>query len=191
MKKKFILFAASLSALLCAFKTIAPSIWTVDKAHARITFTITHNMLSDVEGSFKSFDATITAPAEDFAGSTIVFSADAASISTDNNYRDKDVKGPELLDVEKFSKITFRSTSVTKSSASTYKITGDLTLHGVTKQVVLDAVVRTGTGMHNKPGAGFKISGTINRRDFGITKYPAVMLGDEITLNANGEFDKD
>jgi polyisoprenoid-binding protein YceI len=191
MKKLSAIVVVGASALLFSFTAIIPSVWTADKAHARITFTITHNMLSDVEGSFKLFDATISAPGDDFAGSTIVFTADAASISTDNDYRDKEVKSSELLDVEKFPKITFRSTSVTKTSASTYKIVGDLTLHGVTKQVILDAYVRVGIGMHNKPGAGFKISGTINRIDFGITKYPAAMLGDEITLNANGEFDKD
>lgn len=180
-----------MSALLLSFKTIAPSVWTADKAHSRITFTITHNMLSDVEGSFKSFNAAIATPGDDFAGSTIVFSADAASISTDNDYRDKEVKSPELLDVEKFPKVIFKSTSVTKVTASTYKIVGDLTLHGVTKQVILDAFVRTGVGMHNKPAAGFKISGIIIRTDFGITKYPAALLGDEIALNANGEFDKE
>ncbi len=190
MKKLFIV-VAGLSALLLSFKTITPSVWTADKAHSRITFTITHNMLSDVEGSFKSFDAVITAPGDDFTGASIVFTADAASISTDNDYRDKEVKSAELLDVGKFPKIIFKSTLVTKTSASTYKITGDLTLHGVTKPVILEASVRNGMGMHNKPAAGFKISGNINRRDFGITKYPAAMLGDEITLNANGEFDKD
>jgi len=191
MKKIFIIAAAGLVSLLSAFNPNTPSVWTVDKAHAQIGFSITHNMLSDVEGSFKSFDATITAPSDDFAGSTIVFTADAASLSTDNDYRDKEVKSPELLDVEKFPKIIFSSTSVTKITASTYKITGNLTLHGVIKQVILDASVRTGVGMHNKPAAGFKISGIINRIDFGITKYPAVMIGDEITLNANGEFDEE
>ena len=91
---------------------------------------------------------------------------------------------------KKFTKIIFKSTSVTKTTASKYKIIGDLTLHGVTKQIILDAHVRTGMGMHNKPvaTAGLKISGTIIRTDFGITKYPPAMLGDEITLNANGEF---
>lgn len=191
MKKFPIIITAALSFLLFSFKTIGTSVWTADKAHSRISFTITHNMLSDVEGSFKSFDATINATGDDFAGSTIEFAADAASISTDNDYRDKEVKSQELLDVERFPKIMFRSTTVTKITASAYKIVGDLTLHGVTKRVTLDAFVRTGTGMHNKPGAGFKISGTIDRRDFGITKYPAAMLGDEITLNANGEFDRD
>jgi polyisoprenoid-binding protein YceI len=190
MKKLSINLATIVSVLLLSFKTIEPSVWKVDKAHAKITFTITHNSLSDVEGSFKSFDASITAPGEDFAGSTILFTADAASISTDNDNRDKDVKSADLLDVEKYPKITFKSTSVTKITASTYKITGDFTLHGVTKPLVLDASVRMGKGMNQKPGAGFKISGIINRRDFGITKYPAALLGDEITVNANGEFDK-
>ena len=166
MKKISLIASIGISALLLSFKVLAPSVWTADKAHSKITFTITHNMLSDVEGSFKSFDATITAPGEDFAGSTIVFTADAASLSTDNETRDKDVRSSNFLDVEKFPKITFKSTSVTKKSASDYKITGDLTLHGVTKSIVLDAFVRMGTGMNQKPGAGFKISGTIKRADF-------------------------
>jgi polyisoprenoid-binding protein YceI len=191
MKKISVILLASLSALTSSFKVSAPSVWTADKAHSKITFAITHNMLSDVEGSFKSFDATIITPGDDFSGSTIEFTADAASISTDNDYRDKKVKSPELLDVVKFPKITFVSTSVAKITASTYKIAGNLTLHGVTKQLTLDAFVRTGMGMHNKSGAGFRISGIIDRREFDITKYPAAMLGDEITINANGEFDKD
>ena len=190
MKKLSVILTVGVSALLFSFKNIAPSVWTADKAHSRITFTIVHNMVSDVEGSFKSFDATITAPGDDFAGSTIVFTADAASISTDNDVRDMHVKSAELLDVEKFPKVKFKSTSVTKTTASTYKIIGDLTLHGVTKQVILNAQVRNGMDMHKKPVAGFKISGTIIRTDFGITKFPAAMLGDEVTLNANGEFDK-
>jgi polyisoprenoid-binding protein YceI len=163
MKKLFTVTAISMSALLLSFKTFAPSVWTADKAHSRITFTITHNMLSDVEGSFKSFNATITSPGDDFAGSTIVFTADAASISTDNDDRDKEVKSSELLDVEKFPKVTFKSSSITKITASTYKIAGDLTLHGVTKHVILEAYVRIGTGMHNKPST-VQILGSRNTR---------------------------
>lgn len=105
--------------------------------------------------------------------------------------RDRNIKGPDLLDVEKYPKITFKSTAVIKITPSAYKITGDLTLHGITRPIVLDAVVRMGMGMNQKPAAGFRVSGTILRRDFGITQYPAAMLGDEIRLDADGEFASD
>jgi polyisoprenoid-binding protein YceI len=142
MKKLSITAAVFLSALLCSFKTVAPGTWTVDRNHAKVSFSISHNMTSDVEGSFKSFDATITTPGEDFAGATFDFSADAASINTDNEHRDKNITNADFLDVEKFPKVIFKSTSVTKKSASTYQIKGNLTLHGLTKPIVLDAIVR-------------------------------------------------
>jgi len=192
MKKLSIIAAVGVSALLFSFKTITPATWTADKMRSKIGFSITHNMASDVEGSFKTCDATITTTGDDFTGSTFDFTADAASITTDNEHRDKNIKSPDFLDVEKFPKLTFKSTSVTKETASTYKIVGNLTLHGVTKPIVLDAFVRippAATGVKNV--AGFKISGIIKRSDFGIgAGFANVILGDEVTLNANGEFAK-
>ena len=94
------------------------------------------------------------------------------------------------LDVEKFPKLTFKSTSVIKKTNTTYQITGNLTLHGITKAIALDAMVRIppeATGV--KGVAGFKVTGIIRRSDFNIgAGYADVMLGEEITLNANGEF---
>jgi polyisoprenoid-binding protein YceI len=189
MKKVTMIAAVAISAFLLSFKAIAPTTWSVDKNHAKLTFTITHMMVSDVEGTFKNFDATITAPGNDFANATVDFTADAASLSTDNDARDKHVKSADFLDVEKYTTLTFKSTSFKKVTANTYKVAGNLTLHGVTKPVVLDAVVRNGVGMDKKPVAGFKISGTINRSDFGIgAKFPTAVLSDEITINANAEF---
>jgi polyisoprenoid-binding protein YceI len=75
MKKLSLVAAVAVSALLFAFKPIAPSTWTVDKAHARLTFSITHMSVSDVEGSFKIFDATVNAPGDDFANATVDFTA--------------------------------------------------------------------------------------------------------------------
>jgi len=148
-------------------------------------------MTSDVEGNFKSFDATIITTGEDFTGAVFEFSADAASINTDNEHRDKNIRNADFLDVEKFPKVTFKSISVIKKSGSTYQIKGNLTMHGVTKPVVLDALVRippAEVGL-TKTVAGFKISGVIKRSDFNIgAGFANVMLGDEITINANGEF---
>jgi polyisoprenoid-binding protein YceI len=193
MKKLYIIAALNIILVLFSFKSVAPATWTVDKMHARVGFTITHNMTSDVEGSFKSFDATVTTTSEDFAGATFNFTADAASINTDNDYRDKNVRSADFLDVERFPKLIFKSTSVIKKSPFTYKIMGELTLYGVTKPVVLDALVRippAAVGL-TKTVVGFKICGVINRSDFGIGgTFANIMLGDEITINANGEFVK-
>jgi len=188
MKKLSIIATVGMSVLLFSFKTTAPATWTADKMHSKIGFSITHNMASDVEGSFKVFDATITTTGDDFTGATIDFTADASSITTDNERRDKDIKSDDFLDVEKFPKVVFKSTSVTKTTASTYKIVGNLTMHGVTKPLVLDAFVRIPPAATGVTGvAGFKISGIIKRSDFGIGgTFANIVLGDEVTLD--GEF---
>src|ERR1700748_3317851 len=139
MKKLALVATVALSALLFSFKTIAPSTWTVDKNHSKVTFTITHMGISDVEGAFKTFDATITSPGDDFSNAVIDFTADASSLSTDNDARDKHVKSDAFLDVAKYTTVTFKSTSFKKVSANAYTIVGNLTLHGVTKPVTLNA----------------------------------------------------
>jgi polyisoprenoid-binding protein YceI len=189
LKKIPAIAALAITAILFSFKTIPPSTWTVDKAHSKLTFTITHMGISDVEGQFKTFDATISTPEADFTNAVVNFSAEAASLNTDNDARDKHVKSDAFLDVAKFPTLTFKSTSFTKSGANVYTIVGDLTLHGVTKPVTLVATVRTGVGMNKKPVAGFKITGTLNRKDFGVgTGFGSAMLSDDIALSANGEF---
>jgi len=193
MKKLLIIAILIIIVTLSSFKSTPPSIWKVDKNHAKIGFSITHNMTSDVEGNFKSFDAIITTMGEDFAGAEFDFSADAASVNTDNEYRDKNIMNADFLDAEKFPKVIFKSTSVIKTSPSTYRIKGNLTLHGVTKPIVLDALVRippAAVGL-TKTVAGFKVSGIIKRSDFAIGgAFANIMLGDEITISANGEFVK-
>jgi polyisoprenoid-binding protein YceI len=192
MKKFTTVAAVAMSAIILSFNAKAQATWGLDKAHSKLGFSITHLSVSDVDGAFKTFDATITTKGADLEGATLDFTADAASITTDNDARDKHVKSPDFMDVEKFTTVTFKSTSITKRTASTYKIAGNLTLHGVTKPVVLDAFVRMGTNpMSKKEVAGLKVSGIIKRADFGIgAKFGAAMLSDEITLNANGEFGK-
>jgi polyisoprenoid-binding protein YceI len=175
MKKLSLVAAVAVSALLFAFKPIAPSTWTVDKAHARLTFSITHMSVSDVEGSFKIFDATVNAPGDDFANATVDFTADAASINTDNEARDKHIKTDAFLDVAKYPTVNFKSTSFKKLSENTYAVAGNLTLHGVTKPVTLTAVTRMGMSMKKTPVAGFKITGNIKRSDFGIApNFPSI-----------------
>lgn len=189
--KKTIFIAAALVALL-AFKPAEQSTWSLDKVHSKLGFMISHMMVSDVEGWFKKFDATITCTKDDFSDATVEMTGEAASINTEDEGRDKHVRSADFLDVEKFKTLTFKSKSFVKVKDNNYKVTGDLTLHGVTKEVVLDAVARTGTNpMNKKTIAGFKISGVIKRADFGVgATIPAAILGEDVIIIANTEFDK-
>jgi polyisoprenoid-binding protein YceI len=190
MKKTLITLFTAVA--LLAFKPVADGTWTADTAHSKLGFTVTHMMVSDVEGSFKTFSATVTSSKEDFSDAVVDLSADVASVNTDNEARDKHLKTPDFFDAEKFPKLTFKSTSVKKVADKTYKITGDLTLKGVTKPVVLDATLRgTYTNQRKQAVAGFKITGVIKRKDFGVgANFGNAMLSEDVTLVANAEIVK-
>jgi polyisoprenoid-binding protein YceI len=190
MKTVKFLLVMAISAL--AFKP-APtaSTWKIDKNHAKLTFTITHMMVSDVEGTFKTFDANLSAPGADFANASVDFTASASSLSTENDMRDQHVKSDAFLDVAKYPTITFKSTAFKKVKPNVYKVTGNLTMHGVTKPVTLNATTRTGEDQNHNVVVGFKIDGLVKRSDFGIgTGFSAKTVGDEVALHANAEFAK-
>lgn len=189
MKKVY----AFLVSILVAGSAVAQTNWSLDKAHSKLAFAISHLSVSEVEGGFKSFDAKISSTKDDFADGVVELTAEIASITTDNDGRDKHLQSPDYFDAAKFPTMTFKSKSFTKVADKKYKVEGDLTMHGVTKTVTLDVVLN---GMIEHPRskkmiAGFKVSGVIKRTDFGIsTGTPAAMLGDEITIHANTEFVK-
>jgi polyisoprenoid-binding protein YceI len=189
IKTLLVLVVLAISTL--SFKPAPPASWKIDKNHAKLTFTITHMMVSDVEGSFKIFDANISAPGADFANASVDFTASTSSLSTDNDMRDQHVKSDAFLDVAKYPTITFKSTAFKKIKPNAYKVTGNLTIHGITKPVILNATTRTGEDTNHKVVVGFKIDGIIKRSDFGIgTGFGAKAVGDEVTLHANTEFAK-
>ncbi|MCW5909501.1 MAG: YceI family protein [Cyclobacteriaceae bacterium] len=184
MKKINVLVAL----LFVAGVATAQTTWKVDKAHSKLGFAITHLLISEVEGQFNSFDATITATGEDFSDAAIELTADISSIDTNNESRDKHLRSADFFDVEKFATLSFKSTSFKKTAEKTYKVTGDLTLHGVTKPVTMDiTLIGTTTGRDGKKIAGFKATGTLNRIDFGVGKS-GPSAGDEVTITAKGEF---
>jgi polyisoprenoid-binding protein YceI len=189
MKKSTII-----AALFLLSSTTFAQTWSLDKAHSRLGFTFTHLSIAELGGTFNSFDAKFTSSKPDFTDAVIELSADVNSIDTDNEQRDTHLKTPDFFDAPKYPTLTFKSTSFKKVADKKYKLSGDLTLHGVTKPVVLD-VVLGGTATHpmnKKQMAGFKITGTIKRTDFGIAPTtPTAMLSDEVTLIAGAEFTKD
>lgn len=179
---------------LLSFTLPFANTWKSDGVHSRFGFSVTHLGIASFSGSFKDYKISITNNAADFSDAVVELTAETKSINTDNEMRDKHLQSPDFFDAEKYPQITFKSTAFKKTGAKTYKVTGDLTLHGVTKKVELDATL-VGTAVHpqsKKDLVGFKVTGTIKRSDFGIAAgMPAAMLSDEVTLDGNFEFVKD
>jgi polyisoprenoid-binding protein YceI len=168
--------------------------WSLDKGHSKIRFTVTHHMISEVDGYFKSFTSKLTSSKEDFSDAVFELTAETNSINSENEMRDKDLRSPNFFDVEKFPTLTFKSTSFKKVSGNTYALVGDLTIKGITKSITMDVTVM-GPEPHprtKKPAIGIKAICKIKRKDFGVgTGTPEVMVSDEVELRATGEFNKD
>jgi len=162
--------------LLLAGGTFAQTTWTLDKAHTKVEFNITHMAVSEVEGNFTDFEGTIVSKADDFNGAEVSFVAKTASIDSDSEKRDADLRSPNFFDAEKFPEITFKGTLV--KDGGKYKLKGDFMMHGVTKKVEFDVTyggsIETGGGMK----AGFKLTGKINRQDYGLTWAKKVPTGE-------------
>jgi polyisoprenoid-binding protein YceI len=193
MKKQILIATIALTVVFFSFTVVTSTNWTYDSNHAKVGFSITHMMISDVEGSFKKATATLTTTNDDFTDAVVEMTADVNSINTDNEKRDGHLKTPDFFDVAQFPTITFKSTSFKKAKeANTYIVIGNLTMHGITKPVTLTAVAKTGTNpMSKKTIAGFKISGKLNRSDFKIgDSTPSAIASDEVIISSNAEFVK-
>ena len=149
--------------------------WSVDKAHSKVQFTVTHLIISEVTGQFKSFDGNIESSKDDFTDAKIDFTMDVNSISTDNDARDKHLKSDDFFNAEKFPKITFKGKSIKKVDAKNYKLVGDFTIRDITIEITLDVVYN---GSIKDPWgnikAGFKVKGEINRFDYNL-KWNSLM----------------
>ena len=189
MKKLNILTCCS--ALLIVQSAFAADTYVFDKAHSNIGFQIRH-LFSNVPGKFDDFTGTIQFDETNPEQSSVEVNIKTASIDTGVKMRDDDLRSPNFFDAAKFPETNFKSKSVKSTGKDTFDVTGDLTMHGVTKQVTLDLeITGMGKNMQNqKPIAGFKVSGTVNRKDFGVGNAPAAMVGNEIQLRAVGEFDQ-
>lgn len=190
MKK--ITFALLLAA--ASFSTYAQTSWKSDPMHSQMKFDITHMGINTVSGSFTEFKAEIQASKPDFSDAKLDVTAQAASINTGVEPRNNHLKSADFFDVEKFPTLHFESTSLKKAGKNQYKLAGNLTMHGVTKPVVLDLTYR-GTVPNprsKKDVAGFHMSGEIKRSDFGIgEKFAEAMLSETVVVSADGEFSHD
>ncbi|WP_418497984.1 YceI family protein [Flagellimonas sp.] len=182
MKKTIIALA-----LLTGLFATAQSSWKSDRAHSKVGFAITHLMISEVEGHFSDFDITATA-SDTFGDAEFTVDIKTTSIDTDNGRRDDHLRSADFFDAEKYPSITFKSTGYEKTWDKTFKLTGDLTMHGVTKPITLEGKVNgvITDQRSQKLKAGLKLTGTINRLDFGVGGETA-SLGNEVDLTINLE----
>jgi polyisoprenoid-binding protein YceI len=163
----------------------APSTWKVDPTHSELSFSIRH-MVSRVRGQFDTWTGTIIADPNDWNTASVEVVAQTSTIDTNNERRDEDLRSPNHFDAEANPTVTFKSTKVTRFAGDSVQVAGNLTIHGVTKAVVLRGHFNGMTGAPGKRRAGFEAETTINRQDFNMTWNRIVegssMLGDEVKI---------
>jgi polyisoprenoid-binding protein YceI len=170
--------------------------WKIDPVHSEIKFKVRHLIVSTVTGQFKKFDAEIETPDDDFSKAKITFEAEVNSIDTNNADRDTHLKSEDFFDAANHPKMTFRSKSISKISDDKYKITGDMTMRGTTKEITLDVVYNgKAKGFDGIEVAGFEITGKLNRIEFGL-KWNALIetgglaLSEEVKIEIFAEMKK-
>jgi len=166
-----------------------PQTWQIDPNHTASQFSVRHLGISTVRGQFEKTSGTVVFDPSDPAKTSIDATIDATTFNSRVQMRDNDVRSPHFLDVAKYPTITFKSTRTEVASAGKLKITGDLTIHGVTKQVTLE-VEAPSQPIQDPMGKGLRMGATattkINRNDFGITTMPGI-VGDEIQIELDVE----
>lgn len=179
---------AVLATLAMSSSAFAAEPYAFDPAHTSISYSIDHMGLSEMHGVFRKFDGDLQLDTQDVSKSSVAVTIDVASIDTGVVKLDEHLRTPDFFDVGKFPQMSFKSTKVEPTGANTFKLTGDLTLHGVTKSVTLSASMRT-VASHpfmKVPAAGFVATGEIKRSEFGITTYPGA-LGEVVKIRIDTE----
>lgn len=170
--------------------------WVIDPTHSEIGFKVKHMMFTNVSGKFEKFDASIETEGDSFENAKVHFSGDIDSISTGNADRDAHLRSADFFDAAKFPKITFEGSSFEKIDEGSYEITGDLSLHGVSQSIKLNAEY---SGQMKDPWGNtktaFTLTGKINRKDWGLNWNSAletggVLVSEEVRLVIDLQFIK-
>jgi len=171
--------------------------WVLDPSHSELLFKVKHLMITNVKGEFRKFSGDAISNGNDFSSAQVNLTIEAPSIFTNNEDRDKHLKSDDFFDVENHSTLQFKSKSLEKTGDDEYKLKGDLTIKGVTKEVLLD--VEFG-GINKDPWgaekAGFSVNGKINRKEWGLNWNAAletggVLVGEEVKIMAEVQFTKE
>jgi polyisoprenoid-binding protein YceI len=176
------------SGLVCAaIGAAAPAsadVWKIDGAHSSAQFSVTHLMISTVRGDFGSMTGTVEYDGKSVASIKVDATIDATTISTNNEKRDAHLKSPDFFDVAKFPTLTFKSTKVVPGPDGAFKLVGDLTMHGVTKEVTLDVTAPSQVikGMRGESRVAASATAKIDRQDFGV-KWNSTMDGGGVVVS--------
>ena len=193
MRNRFLMALALASASLAGSSALAQSsTWTIDPNHSSINFEIRHLGVSNVHGSIGGIKGTVVYDEKDITKSSVESTADTNTVSTNVEARDKHLKSPDFFEVEKFPTLSFKSASLSNAGGK-LTLTGDLTLHGVTKTVTLDVdgPAPPQTDKNGKTRSGFSATGKLKRSDFNFgSKFPAAMIGDDVKFSIDVEIDK-
>lgn len=188
MKKLTIIL--SVFFVLTAFTTLN-NVWKNDLPHSQLGFTVKHLGIADVSGVFNDFGVTVNSSKPDFSDAVFELDVKVASVDTRVEARNNHLKSADFFDAEKYPTMHFKSTSIKSTGKNKYQLAGDLTLHGITRQVMMDLEYR-GTvenPMGKKPTVGFQVTGVIKRSDFNLgSGFPSPMISDEVRIKADGEF---
>jgi polyisoprenoid-binding protein YceI len=182
-RHRLFLVLSALALLACSLAAQAADTFEVDGAHSSVVYKISHLGFSNNYGMFKKMSGTFVLDSANLAGSSVDITIDAASIDSGNAKRDEHLKSPDFFNVAQFPTITFKSSKIEKGSgADNYKVTGALTLHGVTKNVIIDVHHnKTGEGMQGETRSGFDANFKIKRSDFGMG-FMTPNLGDDVSV---------
>ncbi len=180
-----------LSLMLASF-AFAGDKYMFDKAHTNIGFTVKHLVISNIHGEFKDYDGVIIFNPEDMTKSSVNITIKVASISTDNQKRDNHLKSPDFFNAKQYPDITFKSTKISKTSDG-FTATGDLTIHGVTKEVTFPFTLAgpvMGPMGHERFGASANL--TINRQDYNVSwnrklDTGGLVVSDDVKINLEVE----
>jgi len=173
----------------------APAKWQIDPAHSNVKFTVTHMVVSEVEGAFRKFDGTIEYAQPNLSDAKVNFIVDVNSVDTDNERRDGHLKSDDFFNAEKYPQMKFQSTSFTHVSGKKYTMVGNLTIRDVTKPVTFDVTYNGSVTNGGKSKSGFKATTTINRFDYNLkwdraTEAGSLVVDKDVTVSINAEFDK-
>ena len=181
------IFSALMFVLLASTVQLGPDPYTLDKAHTQIGFTVSHLVISNVHGNFRSFNGTVAYDPNDATKSAIDVHIDSASVTTGDDKRDGHLRSPDFFDVEKFPELTFKSTRIEKKDNG-YAAYGPLTIHGVTKEVAIPfTIAGTVKDLGGKTRLVAQGGVTVNRKDYGLVwnktlESGGMLVGDDVKI---------
>ena len=175
------------------YATMAQTKWVIDKNHSNIGFSVMHYVITEVEGDFKEFDGSVVAQSDDFDGAEVEFVAKTATISTDNDKRDNHLKSDDFFNAKEFPEIKFKGNLQKKGGK--LQLVGDFTMRDVTKQVTFDVQHNGTVDLGKGKKAGFKITGAIDRFEYGVKfdralETGGLVVGQEVKITCNIELNE-